>query len=175
MVGVLVLLNFHSSVCSLMPISVTVKESFRVIRPSLREVRGGPTLIWLVWWYYIYKRMKQIGDGARTATRTLDMEWRSFQCWRSSKGSKPRLGGLSVSVFIKGMSSIGGGCQRCAVSGFIPPSGLNLGTLAYGDKIPHLYQWYESCNVILNAFIVTLKSGQLSCHFWKLWLYIITV
>ena len=44
-------------------------ESFRVIRPNLLEVRAqtDPDLPG-------YKRMKQIGDGARTAIRTLDTE-----------------------------------------------------------------------------------------------------
>ncbi len=44
-----------------------VHESFRVIRPNLLGVLGetDPDL----------SRMMQIGDGAGTATRTLDMEW----------------------------------------------------------------------------------------------------
>ena len=50
-----------------------MSESFRVIRPNLLEARARtdrdlPGLV------INYKRMKQIGDGARTATRTLDME-----------------------------------------------------------------------------------------------------
>ncbi len=51
-------------------------ESFHVIRPNLLEVhaRTHPDLSGLVIYYVNYERMVQIGDGARTAIRTLDLE-----------------------------------------------------------------------------------------------------
>ena len=45
---------------------VSLEESFLVICPNLREVRARTDPD--------YKRMKQIGDGACTATRMLDTE-----------------------------------------------------------------------------------------------------
>ncbi len=55
-------------------VTLSVYESFHVIRPNLLKVRArtDPDLPILV--IFCYKKMKENRDGARTATQTLDTE-----------------------------------------------------------------------------------------------------
>ncbi len=59
----------------------------------------GPTPIWLV-----YKRMKQIGDGACTASRTLDLERLLNTLPRAYYGHKALKGLIDYYVFVTNVS-----------------------------------------------------------------------
>ncbi len=77
----------------------TLYGSFHVIHPNLLEVRAwtDSSLSSLVIFYVNYMRMMQIVNGARTATRALDLEWLYY--YNRGTGSKVHGNGPTNKIF----------------------------------------------------------------------------